>query len=178
MIGIYTLIEAIWLVLPAYGANGLCTLARGRHPIDRGFIFRGQPLFGEGKTWEGLILGTVVGAVIASVQMLAYPYLPWGLSDVTLMITPMTPLLGLALGLGAMLGDLGGSFIKRRLGLKRGAPAPVLDQEDFIAGMLIAAVLLVPVKLEWMIIIVAMTPVLHLAANFIAFRLRLKKVPY
>ncbi len=64
--------------------------------------------------------------------MVLNPYLPWGMSEVSLTIVPMGALLGILLGLGAMLGDLGGSFIKRRFQLKRGALAPLLDQEEIV----------------------------------------------
>ncbi len=178
MIDIYTFVEAIWLVLAAYGANGLCTLARGKRRIDGGRKFRGHPILGKGKTWEGLILGLIVATIIGTIQMLAFPYLPWGLSDVPLNIVPMGPFLGFIIGLGAMMGDLGGSFIKRRLGMERGKPAPLLDQEDFMIGMIIIASLFVFLKWEWIIILLAITPVLHLTANFVAFLIKVKKVPY
>ncbi|MBN2042577.1 MAG: CDP-2,3-bis-(O-geranylgeranyl)-sn-glycerol synthase [Candidatus Aenigmarchaeota archaeon] len=178
MIDIYTFVEAIWLVLAAYGANGLCTLTRGKRRVDFNRNFMGKPVFGKGKTWEGLILGVIVGTAVGTIQMLAFPYLPWGLSDVPLNIIPMGPILGFVLGLGAMLGDLGGSFIKRRLGMERGRPAPLLDQEDFMVGMLIVASLFVVLKWEWVVILLAITPVLHLIANGVAFLIKVKKVPY
>ncbi len=178
MISIYTFVEAIWLVLPAYGANGLCTLAKGKRPIDGGRKFRGHPLFGRGKTWEGLLLGIIVAMIVATIQMLAFPYLPWELSEIPLNIVPMSPFIGLVLGAGAMLGDLGGSFVKRRAGMERGRPAPFLDQEDFMVGMLLLASPFVMLKWEWIVILLAITPVLHLIANGIAFLVRIKRVPY
>src|SRR3989344_1184665 len=102
---IFTLVEGLWLLLPAYAANGLAPLVKFRgslHPVDRGKLFRGKPLLGQGKTWE-------------------VPFLPWQLSEqihgVTLYIAPMGPLLGFLLGLGAMAGDMVASFFKRRLSL-------------------------------------------------------------
>jgi hypothetical protein len=49
MIDIYTFVEAVWLMWPAYGANGLCMIVRGKRRIDFGRTFRGKPLFGAGK---------------------------------------------------------------------------------------------------------------------------------
>lgn len=178
MISIFTFVEAIWLVLPAYGANGLASLSRGKRPIDDGRKFRGHPIFGKGKTWEGLILGIIVAMIVSTIQMFAFPYLPWELSEIPLEIVPMTPLFGALLGLGAMLGDIAGSFVKRRIGIKRGGPAPILDQDDFIAGMLISASFAITLKLDWIIILLAVTPVLHLIANGIAFMIKVKKEPY
>ena len=178
MIDLYTFVEAVWLIWPAYGANGLCMLAKGKRPIDGGRMWKGKPLLGPGKTWEGLLLGVVVATLVATLQMLAYPYLPWNASPVPLDIIPMTPLLGALMGFGAMLGDIAGSFIKRRLGIARGKPAPLLDQLDFIIGMLLFASFAVMLKWEWIVILLIITPVIHLCANFIAYLLKLKNVPY
>jgi len=178
MIDLYTFVEAVWLIWPAYGANGLCMLARGKQAIDGGRMWRGKQIFGPGKTWEGLALGVVVATLVATFQMLVAPLLPWNLSPIPLDIVPMTPLLGFLMGLGAMLGDIGGSFIKRRLGIARGKPAPLLDQLDFVVGMLIFASLLVAFKWEWAVILLVMTPIIHLTANFMAYLLKLKNVPY
>lgn len=178
MIDIYTFVEAVWILWPAYGANGLCMLARGKRSIDGGRVWRGKQIFGSGKTWEGLLFGVFIGALVGTIQMLTYPFLPWGLSPVALSLVPMTPLIGALIGLGALLGDIGGSFIKRRLNISRGKPAPVLDQLDFIAGMLITLAIIYPVKWEWVAILAVMTPAIHITANFIAYKLKLKNVPY
>jgi len=178
---IYTLVEAIWIIIPAYAANGL-TPVIGKlikpHPIDGGRKFRGQPLFGSGKSWEGLAFGSIVGVIIALVEMWAYPYLPWELSPIELTIVSMGPLLGFLLGFGALVGDLVGSFIKRRLNLKRGRPAPVLDQDDFVLGALGFAALAVMVKWQWVVLLVIITPIFHFIANVIGYLLKVKKEPW
>lgn len=178
---IYTLVEALYLILPAYAANGLTPLVglrKGLHPIDGGKKFRGQQLFGEGKTWEGLVFGTLMGGLIGLVEMLAYPYLPFDISPVPLNIIPMSLFLGLLLGFGAMCGDLGGSFIKRRLKIPRGKPAPILDQEDFLAGALLFSLLLVAIEAGWVILLVVITPVIHITANILGYLLKVKKQPW
>jgi CDP-2,3-bis-(O-geranylgeranyl)-sn-glycerol synthase len=178
MIDIYTFVEAVWLMWPAYGANGMCMLAKGKRSIDGGRMWRGKQIFGPGKTWEGLVLGVIVAMLVATLQMFIYPYLPWNISPVRLDIIPMTPLLGALMGVGAMLGDIGGSFIKRRLGIARGRPAPLLDQLDFIIGMLLFTSFAVAIKWEWAVILLAITPLIHLCANFVAYLLKIKNVPY
>lgn len=178
---IYNLVEALWLIIPAYAANGLTPLIglrKNLHPIDSGRMLGKSRLLGNGKSWEGLTFGVAVATAIALVEMLAYPYLPWGLSDIPLLIVPMSPLLGLALGLGAMLGDATGSFVKRRLSRPRGSPVPLLDQLDFLLGAFLLAALVVPVRLEWVLLMVVITPIFHLLANLIGFRLGVKKTPW
>jgi CDP-2,3-bis-(O-geranylgeranyl)-sn-glycerol synthase len=178
---IYTLVEAIWLILPAYAANGLTplvSLRKNLHPIDGGRKLWGQPLFGPGKSWEGLVFGTLIGGLIGLVEMLAYPFLPFGISPVPLNIVSMSPLLGLLLGFGAMFGDLAGSFIKRRLKIPRGKPAIILDQEDFLIGALTFSLLLIPIEIEWAILLAVITPIIHLVANGIGYLLKVKKQPW
>jgi len=178
MLDVYTLVEVIWLVLPAYAANGLAPLARGKRPIDGGRKLGKERVFGDGKTWEGFAFGTVVGVIVSVIQMLAFPFLPFGISPVPLIIVPMGPVLGFLLGFGAMVGDLGGSFIKRRFGIPRGRPAPLLDQEDFLIGALIFASFWVAIRPEWAILLVIITPIFHWIANLIGYLLKVKKQPY
>jgi CDP-2,3-bis-(O-geranylgeranyl)-sn-glycerol synthase len=90
----------------------------------------------------------------------------------------MTPFLGLVIGLGAMTGDLVASFAKRRLGIPRGRPAPLLDQLDFIIGMFVFLSFVIALKWEWVVILLIITPLIHLAANGIAYLIKLKSVPY
>lgn len=182
---IFTLVEGLWILLPAYAANGLAPLVKfkaTRHPIDGGRLLRGKPVLGAGKTWEGLALGVAVAVTIATVEMLAFPYLPWSISQevhgVALHIVPMGPFLGLLLGLGAMVGDIAASFLKRRAGLARGAPAPLLDQDDFVVGTFAFAALAVPVELSWVLLFLVITPVFHLLASVIGYKLRIKQTPW
>ncbi len=179
---LYTLVEAFWLILPAYAANGLTPfigLKKKLHPIDGGRRFYdGRPVLGNGKTWEGLFFACTISVLISIVQVVAYPYLPFYLSPVPLDIIPMNPLLGFFLGLGAMVGDITGSFIKRRLNIPRGGHAPILDQLDFLLGSLFFVSFFVRLKQSWIILLVVMTPLLHYSANFIGYKLGVKKQPW
>jgi CDP-2,3-bis-(O-geranylgeranyl)-sn-glycerol synthase len=176
---IYTLVEAVWLVLPVYAANGLVPLFRGKRPLDFGRKFTdGRPILGPGKTVEGFIAACAVGALIAFIEQLAFPCLPWGLSDRPLTIVPMSAFLGFVLGLGAISGDSAGSFVKRRIGLERGRPAPLLDQLDFLIGALLLVSLFTAVKAEWVVLLVIITPLIHYLTSVIGYRLGAKKEPW
>ncbi|MEM4587082.1 MAG: CDP-2,3-bis-(O-geranylgeranyl)-sn-glycerol synthase [Candidatus Jordarchaeales archaeon] len=85
---------------------------------------------------------------------------------------------GFLLSLGALTGDLVGSFIKRRLNLDRGTPAPGLDQLDFIAGAILLSSWFYLPPVEVLLVVVIVTPVIHLLANAGAYVLRLKKEPW
>lgn len=176
---IYILVEAVWLILPIYAANGLVPLVKGKRPVDFGKRFiDGRRILGPGKTIEGFVAGCIIGAVIALVELLAFPYLPWGLSEVPLRIVEMSAALGFLLGFGAMLGDSCGSFIKRRFSMPRGRPVPLLDQLDFLIGALLVSSLIITVKLEWFIILLVLTPLIHWIACVLGYLLRVKKEPW
>ena len=86
--------------------------------------------------------------------------------------------MGIVLGLGALVGDTAGSFIKRRNGIKRGSSAPLLDQDDFLVGALLFASLIIVVKIEWWILLLVITPVIHYIACLIGYAFKVKKTPY
>ncbi|MEM4791256.1 MAG: CDP-2,3-bis-(O-geranylgeranyl)-sn-glycerol synthase [Thermofilum sp.] len=166
------LVRALIWVLPAYVANATPVVTvrlyrhRGKlHPIDGGLTLQdGRRLLGENKTWEGF-LGGLLGGTVAS---MALDYL--GLHSFPE---------GVTLSLGALLGDLLGAFIKRRLGLAPGAPAPLLDQLDFLfGGLLLRSLLFGPVDLQTLAVLILVTPVIHWATNAAAFLLGLKQHPW
>jgi len=160
--------ETILAIIPALVANGSPVLLKGRgHPIDMGHLFiDGKPLLGKGKTFEGLIIGVLYGATVA--------YLLAAIAADAALFKA-----GIAAAVGALLGDMAAAFVKRRLGLERGAQAPVLDQLDFLAGaytaLTLAGYLLEPITALGIAVLV---PLLHRATNIAAYRLGLKNVPW
>ena len=125
--------------------------------------------------------GAVLGVILWGIASLVYPDLGFG-------GFPEGLLPVVALPLGALLGDLAGSFIKRRMGKEKGAPVLGLDQYDFFIG---AILLTLAVHTDWfvqhyaegeyiygLIFIVVLTPFLHRAVNIVGFRLGKKEVPW
>ncbi len=179
--GIFNLVEAFWIVIPAYAANGLAPLAKftSRHPVDGGKTWKdGRPIFGAGKTWEGSLIGIVVAVFVSSLMGLAFYFLPWDLSPIPIQVAAMGPVLGFMLGLGAITGDIVKSFFKRRFGFERGKSFPVVDQLDFILGAFLFASLVTPIKISWVILLAIVTPLFHLSANYMAYLLGVKKEPW
>ena len=85
---------------------------------------------------------------------------------------------GLLLSLGALFGDLTGAFVKRRLGLVPGDLLPVMDQVDFIVGAILFSLPLQIVYWELILMVLVITPPLHLLTNFVAYKLGLKNNPW
>jgi len=167
---------ALLYVLPAYVANAtpvpFAKILKKTTPIDGGrFAWDGRRILGDGKSWEGLLLGIAGGTLIGVIL-----YLAGNLGGFRSISEPMV------LSVGAMIGDVFGSFIKRRIGLKRGEPAPGLDQLGFLIIALMASVAIygVPDWFDSMVFacILIITAILHLSTNFIAYLLKLKDRPY
>nr|MDO8100266.1 CDP-2,3-bis-(O-geranylgeranyl)-sn-glycerol synthase [Candidatus Njordarchaeota archaeon] len=182
---ILTVALSLWLIFPAYVANAMPVLVGGGTPIDLGRNFvDGYRLFGDGKTFRGfgggLIAGTLTGVFEAFISSWVIDNLRnlTELSAISVETLQCIPSRAFLISLGALLGDLLGSFIKRRIGVKRGAPAPILDQLTFLAGAFILVSFSFPFQLEYAIILVILTPLMHLAANMISYLIGLKKVPW
>jgi CDP-2,3-bis-(O-geranylgeranyl)-sn-glycerol synthase len=158
---------AIWFILPAYVANATPAVLGGGAPIDGGKLFTdGRPIFGAGKTIRGFVAGLVAGSIVGVLQGVVVGQ-------------PCTyAMLGLLLALGALVGDLLGSFIKRRLDIQRGGAAPVLDQLGFVVFALIFASPIMLPRWEVILIILLITPPLHIVTNFVGYKLRFKSRPY
>ncbi|MCG7854843.1 MAG: CDP-2,3-bis-(O-geranylgeranyl)-sn-glycerol synthase [Methanoregulaceae archaeon] len=176
---LFSLVSALWIMLPAYLPNSAAAVLGGGRPVDGGRTFRdGKRIFGDGKTWQGLFLGILAGILIGSIEIGARGY--FGL----LMLPELTFPVVVILAAGALLGDLVKSFFKRRLGKERGAEWLVADQYDFVIG---AFVLLLLLQYEWVVAtvtplmvlwIIIMTPLLHRVVNIIGYLAGVKEVPW
>ena len=112
-------------------------------PLDGGLRLGGKPLFGKHKTVGGAML-MITGALGAGYLLL--------LADSSLNLNlpigqisgynPSPLFLFIGIGLGVMLGDLFGSFLKRRFGFLDGQQAYILDWGDWILGTLTAIFIL------------------------------------
>ncbi len=164
-------VVAVLYIMPAYVANASAVLFRGKIRIDQGHkFFDGRPILGKGKTIEGFLIGVLAG--------FAYSVVQFGIISFPSVLT------GFLLAVGAMSGDLAGSFIKRRLNLKSGELAPFLDQWDFIFGAFFAVYLGALFSLSELpsitvaLLILVITVFVHLAANAFAYVMGIKEVPW
>jgi CDP-2,3-bis-(O-geranylgeranyl)-sn-glycerol synthase len=82
------------------------------------------------------------------------------------------------LSLGALTGDLIGSFIKRRVKVKSGDSSPFLDQLGFITMALIFAFPLLMPGPEFVIILILATLGIHWLSNALGYLLGLKENPW
>ncbi len=176
-------LTTLYFILPAYFSNGGALAFGGGTPVDFGKSDKnGVRWIGDGVTWRGLFAGTIIGIITGAIQGYLAPFI---LPEIgSYLITPIVTdvsngiLIGFLLGFGALLGDALGSFIKRRLGIGRGKPAPILDQLDFLIVALILVSPVVELNLFFIIIAIVLTLIIHLVANGGAYLLGLKDVWY
>lgn len=176
-------VTTLYFILPAYFSNGAGLLFGGGLPVDfKKSDSKGNRWIGDGVTWRGLIAGTIIGTLTGVVQGYFGPDIiaSFGQYIITPIITDINSgiLIGFLLGFGALLGDALGSFLKRRLGIGRGKPAPLLDQLDFLIVALILVSFVVKLSLLFIAIAIVLTLAIHLIANTGAYFLGLKDVWY
>ncbi|MBD3186942.1 CDP-archaeol synthase [Candidatus Bathyarchaeota archaeon] len=199
---------SMWIIFPAYLANAVMVPVSRRlekrgwnHSMDGGKFLGETRVLGAGKTIEGALAGTTIGILGGIVQLLLAPafqfislkwhgfygsllvangdimfYIAWNrTSMIRALIFPP----------GAILGDMMGSFIKRRMHVNRGESLPLLDQLDFIIGVILFSLVshgigasLIQVSPLYLVPIIILTPLIHLAVNRVAFKTGIKDVPH
>jgi len=159
MVGIIT--AAALFIGPSYVANAAPLIFGGGRTLDGGRrLGDGQPIFGSHKTIRGLVAGILAGTLV-------------GLGESVL--DSRLILAGFMIALGAVLGDLLGAFVKRRLRVEPGRAFPILDQLDFILGGLLVGYTFFPISWISVVLVVVVTPPIHLATNYGAYLLGIKK---
>ena len=62
------IITVLWIMGPAYIANSVAVLTGGKYPIDQGrTLSDGNRILGDGKTWSGLLGGTLGGIMFGTI---------------------------------------------------------------------------------------------------------------
>ena len=145
-LGILSLsIMTLWLYLPGFLANTFAMMwgkwlpktGYGPWPIDGGRNWKdGNRILGDGKTWNGLIGGSITSGVLCVIIVASMGDVPTSETvEAGIFAHPLTGyegtwfdfgseylsafVLGTFLGFACLVGDSTGSFFKRRRGLKR-----------------------------------------------------------
>ncbi len=151
-------------------ASKIPVLKRWNAPLDFGKSYHGKRIFGDHKTWRGLLSGVIVAGLVAAAEAdLAY----YVLNEDRLWFI----LAGMLMGFGALMGDAIKSFFKRRVGIAPGQSWFPFDQTDYIIGGLLA----VSPFIQWYPALIGQVLIiyfgLHLITNYIAFRLGIRDQP-
>lgn len=190
------IIQAFWLIIPAYIANASALLAGGGTPIDFGKKYKdGKRILGDGKTWRGLLAGSFIGMTagfgLSAAAKFSYIYdFPILLSDFT-GFPFMIPLI-YSICFGALIGDIIESFFKRRAGINRGQNWIPFDQLDFILGVLLFSFIMSTIlhvigfyQFNWflqnftlyhILVLLIFTPFIHLFSNYIHRKIKVGNI--
>ena len=168
------ILESIILILayliPLYVANATPILFHGKIPVDLGKKYKGRRILGKGKTILGALCGVLGGTFAGLIFYLALPQV--------LELIPNYFSLVILLSIGGIIGDMSKSFAKRRKGIRSGGKWFLVDQLDFIIGGLIFSLIIRLPEIEVVLFLLIVTVFIHTATNIIAFKLKLKKVPW
>lgn len=158
--------DSILVLLLILVANGTPLLIgkmfndRFNQPVDFGiYLSDGYPLFGCSKTWRGIFAATLVTLAL-SVSL------------------GLTPLVGLLIGLSAMIGDLLSSFFKRRMAIEPSGMFTGVDQvpESLLPALAVKTLL----GLHWpdILMIVLSFVLLNRLLSIALFKLHIRSEPY
>jgi len=215
-IGILSLcLMTLWLYLPGFLANTFAMMwgkwlpktGFGPWPIDGGRNWKdGNRILGDGKTWNGLIGGSMTSGLLCMLIVSLMGDAPDASNiESGVFAHPLTGfegtwfdiggemfsafILGTFLGFACLLGDSTGSFVKRRRGLKRegevSSKAPLLDTLPFAIMVFLWGQLFLGNSLLSstdlvipMLALIVITPILHRSFNLIGYAIGWKDVPY
>lgn len=162
-------------ISPAYATNAaplfLSNILEKRRPLDFYKKIGNERILGDGKTIEGTLFGIAIGYS----YFLIIFYFDKQFNILNLYKDQIE---GLMLILGSIVGDVIGSFIKRRMGLKRGEMLPVFDQTGFlIFAILFRSLLYGPLSYDLVVYLFIVTFLVHILTNVGAFEMGIKKEP-
>lgn len=176
-------VTTLYFLLPSYISNSGGLLFGGGTPVDfKKTDSKGMRWIGDGVTWRGIVGGTALGTLAGVIQGYFGPLIMENFGRY--ITTPICHnifeglLFGFLLSFGALLGDALGSFLKRRMGIERGKPAPILDQLDFLIVALILVSPFIEFNPVFIVLAIILTLIIHLLANTIAYLIGIKEVWY
>lgn len=151
-------------------------LSFARRPLDAGRSYRGKRIFGDSKTWRGVLVA-VTGCILGvAIQRYMIGARAAGIARVDYANVSIV-VFGLVMGLTAMLGELPNSFAKRRMNIPPGQTAKgwraalfyVWDQVDLLMFSFPALSLWARIDLELVVVGFAVTLVLHPTTSLIGY---------
>jgi len=161
---------ALYFFLPAYFANMAPSVFKfipwSKYPINK-------RLFGNNKSWQGIIIAILTGTLIFWLQKLLYTK---GFTSLALIkYTDFSVFLGALMGAGAIIGDLIESYYKRKRDIPSGSSWMPWDQLDFVFGgiLFIFFVYIPPISI--ILILLIASPILHIATNYVGYLLKINK---
>ncbi|MHA1779041.1 MAG: CDP-2,3-bis-(O-geranylgeranyl)-sn-glycerol synthase [Candidatus Heimdallarchaeaceae archaeon] len=162
-------LKAQLFALPIYIANAAPSIFGGGLPVDFYHNFKdGKRIFGDHKTWRGLIAGIVSGTLTG--------ILIWWICEGKI-FSEYPWFLGLLMSFSDQIADLSGSFIKRRINIQPGGSLPVYDQLSWLGiGLLVSWPFVPSIPWYYYVMLMIPAPLVHIGSSFLAYKLGFKEV--
>jgi CDP-archaeol synthase len=195
----HILLQVMWLAAPIIVTGVLhMVVVKNRWlpslavPLDGGRSFRGERIFGDNKTWRGVVVMVTLGAAAGALQgalLGGYCVSLSSLQDVALLSpTPLGYALQYAvvqtlMGVGYVLGELPNSFLKRRLSIAPGKTGSsvigkmffFVDQADSVVVGLLMGAAVFPFGWRLTLAAIAVLTGVHLLLNALLFVVGVRK---
>lgn len=196
--------QVVWLALPVILAASVhmiivkqSLLAWLAVPIDGGRSISSRRVFGDNKTWRGVVFVPIASAFFAALlglfagEAASHGLMSIDTADLSRRLgAPAPPLshglayavVGAVFGLGYILGELPNSFVKRRFAISPGGRGAgflgpfffVMDRCDSVIGAFLLGALVFSYPLRIGVAAVLFLPLVHLAISAALYRARLK----
>ena len=167
------IIKSLYFFLPAYFAN--------MAPEFFKWVPFNTPIWekklGKNKTWRGLIVAVLVGILTFWLQKYLFQFnFFYNISIID--YADFGLMLGFLLGLGAILGDAVESYLKRKYEFKPGESWKPWDQLDFVLGALMLSFIVYMPPMEFVFVLLIISPILHIIISRIGYWLKIKKTKF
>ena len=153
------------------------------YPLDHGQSFRGKRIFGDNKTYRGIVVMLIASIFFTylhelwisnSVQLQSYNLLDFESYNFIFY--------GLLFGLGYVLGELPNSFVKRQAGIAAGKSpgllSRIVDQLDSITLIMFLLVIFSDFSWTHFVLGIFFFGFLHLGINYLLYQIGLRKEPF
>lgn len=179
------IVFALWFFLPAGFANmtpvfaaRMPRLRKYNYPLDCYKTLNGLRIFGDHKTWRGIITGTLIGCLVFLLQQYLYKNYGWAENISSSVDYSSLPIIfGILMSFGALAGDAIKSFFKRRFSKQDGASWFPYDQLDYIIGGLAMSSIIIWLEPAQYLAITGLWFCMHLVFSYLGFKIKLKKTP-
>ena len=159
---------------PVWGAK-IPILRKWDTPIDLGFKYGNKRLLGDHKTYRGIFMGVISGALMGVGLIYLVQHNSYFAEIAVIFGEVNFVILGVFLGFFALLGDALKSFFKRRINIRPGQSWPVLDQIDYIVGAYVIIILNFDLTPTHYIVGFITYALIHPVISYTAYLLKLKK---
>ncbi len=174
------IIQVLYFLFPVAIANMMPVLVRPyfrrlNYPLDHHKTIFGKRILGTNKTFRGLAFGIIGGIVASFIQQLLmrFPFFH------TISFVPYDQInilaYGFLLGLGVIVGDATGSFVKRMNNIKPGDSFMPMDQIVAPIGAMLFILPLYKVSLKIFLVAIFISFFAHIIIKYIGYVLKIDR---